>query len=81
VTNEEYLNMVMSRFDEAVQFHTVIKTLKLRFHNNPALPILIKMMEDERDESLGLGIQEYGILKKQELNVEGGAAPNPSNES
>lgn len=79
--NEEYMNMVMSRFDEAVQFHSVIKTLKLRFHNQPALPILVQMMENERDNSLGLGIQEYGLLKKQELSVEGGTSPNPSNES
>lgn len=62
----------MNRFEEAVEFHNVIRTLKLRFHNHPALPILVQMMENERDNALGLGLQEYGIFKEQKFSSESG---------
>lgn len=65
MTKDEAYNMMINRFEEAAQTHSIIHLLEFRFKNEPFLPILVKMMENHRDEILALGVQEYlGIQQK-----------------
>lgn len=73
--------MVMSRFEEAVEFHNLLKTVQMRFHNHPVAPILTQLIERMRDEALALALQEYtqyGLFEKQELSAKSGTSSGDS---
>lgn len=78
MNQNEYLNMMMSRFDEAAKLHDTLKIIEIRFHGNPALPVLAQLIRNERDSALELGIQQYGLFKEQERSTESRAISGAS---
>lgn len=76
MTNDEYFNMAMSHIEEASNLHNLIRTINLRFHDNPVRPVLVQLLSNLRNEELGLGLSQLknhsewkndGIFQEQKL--------------
>lgn len=79
MSEEEYLNMVFSHVEEALQYHGAIHALRFRIVRGPApagmaetavtqrrtiAELAARLIENERDECLALAFKQYDTYLK-----------------